>query len=173
MAFDDKYDQVNKLITLGKEKGYLLYDEVNDLLPSDVHSPEDLDDLLSVFDSEGIEVLESPRGKVAEKITLDKPEEVKSEETPEDVELDLTPGALDKTNDPVRMYLREMGTVPLLTREGEVEIAKRIERGQLNVFKALSRSPIVIHEMFALRAQLLAGERSIKEIVVFNDDELT
>jgi len=173
LAFDDKYDQVNKLITLGKEKGYLLYDEVNDLLPSDVHSPEDLDDLLSVFDSEGIEVLESPRGKVAEKITLDKPEEVKSEETPEDVELDLTPGALDKTNDPVRMYLREMGTVPLLTREGEVEIAKRIERGQLNVFKALSRSPIVIHEMFALRAQLLAGERSIKEIVVFNDDELT
>ncbi len=173
MAFDDKYDQVNKLITLGKEKGYLLYDEVNDLLPSDVHSPEDLDDLLSMFDSEGIEVLESPRVKSAEKLALDKTEEVKPEETPEDVELDLTPGALDKTNDPVRMYLREMGTVPLLTREGEVEIAKRIERGQLNVFKALSRSAIVIQEMFALRTQLGKGERSIKEIVVFNDDELT
>ena len=173
MAFDDKYDQVNKLITLGKEKGYLLYDEVNDLLPSDVHSPEDLDDLLSVFDSEGIEVLESPRGKSADKITLDKPEEAKPEEAADDVELDLTPGALDKTNDPVRMYLREMGTVPLLTREGEVEIAKRIERGQLNVFKALSRSPIVIQEMFALRSQLEKFERSIKEVVVFNDDELT
>ena len=172
MAFEDKYDQVNKLIILGKEKGYLLYDEVNDLLPSEVHSPEDLDDLLSMFDNEGIEVLEAPRVKSAEKLVLDKGEEVK-DETPEDVELDLTPGALDKTNDPVRMYLREMGTVPLLTREGEVEIAKRIERGQLNVFKALSRSPIVIQEMFELRTQLGKAERSIKEVVVFNDDELT
>jgi len=172
LAFEDKYDQVNKLIILGKEKGYLLYDEVNDLLPSEVHSPEDLDDLLSMFDNEGIEVLEAPRVKSAEKLVLDKGEEVK-DETPEDVELDLTPGALDKTNDPVRMYLREMGTVPLLTREGEVEIAKRIERGQLNVFKALSRSPIVIQEMFELRTQLGKAERSIKEVVVFNDDELT
>jgi len=172
LAFEDKYDQVNKLIILGKEKGYLLYDEVNDLLPSEVHSPEDLDDLLSMFDNEGIEVLEAPRVKSAEKLVLDKGEEVR-DETPEDVELDLTPGALDKTNDPVRMYLREMGTVPLLTREGEVEIAKRIERGQLNVFKALSRSPIVIQEMFELRTQLGKAERSIKEVVVFNDDELT
>ena len=167
MAFDDKYDQVGKLITLGKEKGYLLYDEVNDLLPSDVHSAEDLDDLLSMFDHAGIEVLESPRAKSDELL------EKGDEETGEDVELDLTPGALDKTNDPVRMYLREMGTVPLLTREGEVEIAKRIERGQLKVFKALSRSPIVILEMFKLREELKKGQRSIKEIVVFDDEELT
>lgn len=167
MAFDDKYDQVGKLITLGKEKGYLLYDEVNDLLPSDVHSAEDLDDLLSMFDHAGIEVLESPRAKSDELL------EKGDEETGEDVELDLTPGALDKTNDPVRMYLREMGTVPLLTREGEVEIAKRIERGQRKVFKALSRSPIVILEMFKLREELKKGQRSIKEIVVFDDEELT
>ena len=173
MAFDEKFDQVNKLITLGKEKGYLLYDEVNDLLPSDVHSAEELEGLLSMFDDAGIEVLESPRAKAAEKLGLDKPDELKPEEGVEDVELDLTPGALDKTNDPVRMYLREMGTVPLLTREGEVEIAKRIERGQLQVLKAQSRSPIVIHEMFALRQELQEGERSIKEVVVFNDDELT
>ena len=173
MAFDDKYDQVNKLIALGKEKGYLLYDQVNDLLPSDVHSPEDLDDLLSMFDREGIEVLESPRVKSAEKLALDKTEEIKPEETPEDVELDLAPGALDKTNDPVRMYLREMGTVPLLTREKEVEIARRIERFRLNVLKALSRSPIAVQEMFALRTQLEKGKKSIKEIVVFNHDELT
>jgi RNA polymerase primary sigma factor len=172
LAFDDKFDQVSKLITMGKEKGYLLYDEVNDLLPSDVHSAEDLDDLLSMFDNAGIEVLESPKPKSAEKIALEKSDE-KSDEGSEDVELDLSPGALDKTNDPVRMYLREMGTVPLLTREGEVEIAKRIERGQLNVLKALSRSPIVIQEMFALREQLESGNRSIKEVVVFNDDELT
>jgi RNA polymerase primary sigma factor len=173
LAFDEKFDQVNKLISLGKEKGYLLYDEVNDLLPSDVHSAEDLNDLLSMFDSEGIEVVDSPRAKAAEGLALDKPDEVKAEEAGEDVELDLTPGALDKTNDPVRMYLREMGTVPLLTREGEVEIAKRIERGQLNVLKALSRSPIVIHALFELAARLKLGQKSIKEVVVFDDDELT
>jgi RNA polymerase primary sigma factor len=167
LAFDDKYDQVGKLITLGKEKGYLLYDEVNDLLPSDVHTAEDLNDLLSMFDHAGIEVLESPKAK-SEDIS-DKGDE----ESSEDVELDLTPGALDKTNDPVRMYLREMGTVPLLTREGEVEIAKRIERGQLKVFKALSRAPIVILEMFGLREDLKKEQRSIKEIVVFDDEELT
>jgi len=171
LAFEDKYDQVTKLITLGKEKGYLLSDEVNDLLPSDVHSPEDLNDLLSMFDSEGIEILDAPRAK-SEHLGIDK-EEVRPDEGQEDLDLDLTPGSIDKTNDPVRMYLREMGTVPLLTREGEVEIAKRIERGQVAVFKALSRSPIVVQEMFALRSHLKAGERSIKEIVVFNDDELT
>ncbi len=173
MAFEDKFDQVSKLISLGKEKGYLLYNEVNDLLPSDVHSAEDLDDLLMMFDNAGIEVLESPRSKSAEGLALDKSEEAKMEEGGEDVELDLTPGALDKTNDPVRMYLREMGTVPLLTREGEVEIAKRIERGQLKVLKALSRSSIVIKAMFALRQQLTKGEVSIKEVVVIDDDELT
>jgi RNA polymerase primary sigma factor len=173
LAFDEKFDQVNKLITLGKEKGYLLYDEVNDLLPSDVHSAEDLDDLLSMFDSAGIEVIESPKAKSGDKLSLEKGEDSKSEEPSEDAELDLTPGALDKTNDPVRMYLREMGTVPLLTREGEVEIAKRIERGQLNVLKALSRSAIIIQEMFVLREDLAKGDRSIKEVVVFNDDELT
>jgi len=173
LAFDEKFDQVNKLISLGKEKGYLLYDEVNDLLPSDVHSAEDLSDLLSMFDSEGIEVVDSPRGKSSESIGLDKTDDLKPDEAGEDVELDLTPGALDKTNDPVRMYLREMGTVPLLTREGEVEIAKRIERGQMKVLKALSRSPIVIQTLFALARQLKAGEKSIKEVVVFDDDELT
>ncbi len=171
MAFDDKFDQVNKLISLGKEKGYLLYDEVNDLLPSDVHSAEDLDDLLSMFDNAGIEVLESPKAKIGEKLA--EKEEEKSEEAGEEVELDLTPGALDKTNDPVRMYLREMGTVPLLTREGEVEIAKRIERGQIKVLKALSRSPVVIQDLFSLRDELAEGRRSIKEVVVFDDDELT
>jgi RNA polymerase primary sigma factor len=173
LAFDEKFDQVNKLISLGKEKGYLLYDEVNDLLPSDVHSAEDLSDLLSMFDNEGIEVVDSPRGKSVEGIALDKTDDLKGDEAGEDVELDLTPGALDKTNDPVRMYLREMGTVPLLTREGEVEIAKRIERGQVKVFKALSRSPVVILALFATARQLKAGEKSIKEVVVFDDDELT
>jgi RNA polymerase primary sigma factor len=173
LAFDDKFDQVSKLISLGKEKGYLLYDEVNELLPSDVHSAEDLDDLLSMFDNAGIEVLDSPKGKSTDSLGLEKVDELKGDELAEDVELDLTPGALDKTNDPVRMYLREMGTVPLLTREGEVEIAKRIERGQLDVLKTLSRSPIVIQALFALREELANGDKTIKEVVVFDDDELT
>jgi RNA polymerase primary sigma factor len=165
LAFEDKFDQVSKLISMGREKGYLLYDEVNDLLPSDVHTAEDLDDMLTMFENAGIEVLESPKAKL-------EGEELKSEEA-EDIELDLTPGSLDKTNDPVRMYLREMGTVPLLTREGEVEIAKRIERGQINVLKALSRSPLTVQEMVAIREELSTARKSIKEVVVFNDDELT
>ena len=80
---------------------------------------------------------------------------------------------LEKTNDPVRMYLREMGTVPLLTREGEVEIAKRIERGQMRVMKAISRSPIVIREISALGEDLKRGVRNIKEVVIFDEEELT
>ncbi len=166
MAFDDKNDEVSKLIHMGKEKGYLLYDEVNDLLPSDVHSAEEIEDVLSMFDSAGIEVLDSPRTKV-------KDDEVKLDEAGEETDLDLTPGGLDKTNDPVRMYLREMGTVPLLTREGEVEIARRIERGQLSVLKALSRSPLTVQELMALRKELADGKRNIKEVVVFNEEELT
>src|SRR5437762_12046971 len=167
LSIEEKYDEVRQLISIGKEKGYLLYDEVNELLPADITSSDELDDLFSTFGSAGIEVVDSEKTYREDKL-LDR-----TGEGAEELELDLTPGALDKTNDPVRMYLREMGTVPLLTREGEVEIAKRIERGQLNVFKALSRSPIVIQEMFALRQELAKGERSVKEVVVFNDDELT
>ncbi len=169
MALDDKYDDIKKLIDTGKEKGYLTYDQVNDLIPHDVHSPEDLDDLLTTIGTQGIDVLEGPKLPSS---ALDKKFEEEGE-VGEDVELDLTPGALEKTNDPVRMYLREMGTVPLLTREGEVEIAKRIERGQLRVLKALSRSPIVINELLAMGEDLKKGVRSIKEVVTFDEEEIT
>jgi RNA polymerase primary sigma factor len=168
LALDDKFDDIKKLIDAGKEKGYLTYSEVNDLIPHDVHSPEDLDDLLTTIGTQGIDVLEGPAKLPSS--ALDKADEL---EAGEDVELDLTPGALEKTNDPVRMYLREMGTVPLLTREGEVEIAKRIERGQNRVLKALSRSPIVIREILALGEDLKRGVRSIKEIVTFDEEEIT
>ena len=168
MALDDKYEDIKKLIDTGKEKGYLTYDQVNDLIPHDVHSPEDLDDLLTTIGTQGIDVLEGPKLPSS---ALDK--KFDEEEMGEDVELDLTPGALEKTNDPVRMYLREMGTVPLLTREGEVEIAKRIERGQLRVLKALSRSPIVINELLAMGEDLKKGVRSIKEVVTFDEEEIT
>ena len=174
MAIEDKYDSVRQLILMGKERGYLLYDEVNDLLPAEVHSSEEIDDVLSAFDDAGIEILE----EAPKKPVVRAPEggeaatEEKSEDA-EEVELDLTPGALEKTNDPVRMYLREMGTVPLLTREGEVAIAKRIERGQLRVLKVLSRQPVVIKEVIALGEALRSDERGIKEIIQFDDDELT
>jgi RNA polymerase primary sigma factor len=166
LALEDKFDDIKKLIDAGKEKGYLTYDQVNDLIPGDVHSPDDLDDLLTTIGTQGIDVLDSGKGLPSEQ----KFEDI---EEGEDVELDLTPGALEKTNDPVRMYLREMGTVPLLTREGEVEIAKRIERGQLRVLKALSRSPIVIKEILALGEDLKRGVRSIKELVAFDEEEIT
>jgi RNA polymerase primary sigma factor len=169
LALDDKFDDIKKLIDVGKEKGYLTYNEVNDLLPNDLHSPEDLDDLLTTIGTQGIDILEGPKLPSA---ALDKKYDTEIE-AGEDVELDLTPGALEKTNDPVRMYLREMGTVPLLTREGEVEIAKRIERGQLRVLKALSRSPIVIREILAMGEDLKRGVRSIREVVVFDEEEIT
>ena len=166
MALDDKFDDIKKLIDAGKEKGYLTYDQVNDLIPGDVHSPDDLDDLLTTIGTQGIDVLDTAKGLPSE-------QKFEDLEEGEDVELDLTPGALEKTNDPVRMYLREMGTVPLLTREGEVAIAQRIERGQLTVLKTIARSPIVLKEVLAIGEDLRQGARSIKEIVQFDDEELT
>jgi RNA polymerase primary sigma factor len=180
LAIEEKYDQVRQLITMGKERGYLLYDEVNDILPAEVHSSEEIDDLLSTFERYGIDIYEDLAAAKAARATaepgLEAPEGESKDEIPvveEAAELDLTPGMLEKTNDPVRMYLREMGTVPLLTREGEVAIAKRIERGQLLVLKTITRSPIVLKELLAIGEDLRKGTRSIKEIVQFDDEELT
>ena len=160
----EKYE--DEIVEVGKEKGYLTFGEVNDLLPGEITSPDDLDDLLTTINTQGIELGERERGE-REKY------EPEAGEEGDDVELDLSPGTLEKTNDPVRMYLREMGTVPLLTREGEVEIAKRIERGQLRVMKAISRSPIVIREIVGLGEDLRRGVRNIKEVVTFDEEELT
>ncbi len=129
LSIEERYDEVRQLINIGKEKGYLLYDEVNEMLPSEITSSDELDDLFNTFGSAGIEVIDSDQKYLRDDV---KPID-RTQEGAEEVELDLTPGALDKTNDPVRMYLREMGTVPLLTREGEVEIARRIERGKLAI----------------------------------------
>ena len=174
VALEEKYDQVRQLVAMGKERGYLLYDEVNDILPPEVHSSEEIDDLLSTFERYGIDVYEDPSTAKAALAAADPSDvvEVKEEAAQED-ELDLTPGTLEKTNDPVRMYLREMGTVPLLTREGEVAIAKRIERGQLLVLKTISRAPLILKELLQVGEDLRNGSRSIKEIVQFDDEELT
>ncbi|MGA7624626.1 MAG: RNA polymerase sigma factor RpoD [Candidatus Acidiferrales bacterium] len=177
VALEEKYDQVRQLIAMGKERGYLLYDEVNDILPPEVHSSEEIDDLLSTFERYGIDVYEDLASAKAALATADADSAEPTKElevvASEDGELDLTPGSLEKTNDPVRMYLREMGTVPLLTREGEVAIAKRIERGQLLVLKTITRAPLILKELLQVGEDLRNGSRSIKEIVQFDDEELT
>ena len=179
VGLEEKYDAVRQLIAIGKERGYLLYDEVNDSLPAEVHSSEEIDDLLTTFERNGIEIYEdqasAKAARAVEVSTAPGEREAGGKEDAHegDGDLDLTPGSLEKTNDPVRMYLREMGTVPLLTREGEVTIAKRIERGQLVVMKSVTRSPIVIKELIAVGDDLRKGGRSIKEIVQFDDEELT
>jgi RNA polymerase primary sigma factor len=160
LSIEERYDEVRQLITMGKEKGYLLYEEVNDMLPGDISSSDELDDIFSMFGSMGIEVVDSEQ-RLREK----------SEE--DGAELDLTPGTLDKTNDPVRMYLREMGTVPLLTREGEVEIAKRIERGKNAVLRAIARTSMAAHEVDRLRERLQAREINVRDAVVYNEEEVT
>jgi RNA polymerase primary sigma factor len=143
---------------------------VNDLIPSDVRSPEDLDDVLATIGTLGIDVLERQSKLPSSVLKRTFEEEV---EPGGGLGLDLVPGAVEQTDDPIRIYLREMGVVPLLTREGEVDIAKRIERGQLRVLKALSRSPIVIRQVLAIGEDLKRGVRSIKEIVVFDEEEIT
>ena len=142
-------------------------DEVNELLPQDAQSPQEVDDLLGSIATRGLDVVEgesaSPYSALERRLAQDS----------EEVELDLTPGAPDSASDPVRVYLREMGASPLLTREEEVEIAKRIERGQVTSMKALSRSPIVIQQVLALGEDLKRGLRSIKDLVAFDEEEIT
>ncbi len=163
MATEEKYGRLKQLMEVGKEKGFVLYDEVNELLAEDFPSSgREFEDLLSDLDSAGVEILEEP------KLDFEKKEE------PDDFgDLELAQDAGDKTNDPVRMYLREMGTVPLLTREGEIELAKRNERGQWSVRKALSRSPLVIREIIQLGDDLRHAVNSVKDILVLPEFVIT
>jgi RNA polymerase primary sigma factor len=173
---EDEFGHVQQLILLGKERGYLLYDEVNDSLPAEVNSSAEIDDLLSILERQGIEIHEDlATANLARAATnaTEGPEPDLREELGSEASLDLSSGVDTKSQDPVRIYLREMGSVPLLTREGEVVIAKRIEQGQLVVMKVITRSPIVIRELIAVGEDLRKGARSIKEIVQFDDEELT
>ena len=177
LVIEEKYDQVRHLISIGRERGYLLYAEVNDILPPEVRSSEEIDEMLSAFERYGINIYEDAASAeatrdVAEGIDFGAVEP--KEELPiEDRELDLTPGTLEKTNDPVRSYLREMGTVPLLTRESEVVLAKRFERGHLLVLKTITRAPLIVKELLQVGEDLRNDSRSIKEIIQFDDEELT
>ena len=168
LSIEDRFEEVRQLIIVGKEKGFLLYDEVSDVLPPELTSnPDDLEELFTAFGNAGIDIVD------AEKSYVQRDSLEREDGETDRPELDLTPGALDKTNDPVRMYLREMGTVPLLTREGEVSIAKRIEQGKLSVIKSISRMPAITKAVIRMGDQLRAGERTIRELVIFNDEEIT
>jgi len=174
------HEQVRNLITVGKERGYLLSEEVEQVLPAELHSTEEIDDLLSTFERIGISLYEDLAAAKAARATVDP---IVSESpagewndkiaVAEDGDLDLTPGMLDKNNDPVRLYLREMGSVPLLKRQDEVAIAKRMERGHLMVLKSISRSPIVLKELISVGEELRNGTLSIKKIIQFDQEELT
>ena len=177
---EEMHEQVRNLISVGKERGYLLSEEVEQVLPAELHSTEEIDDLLSTFERIGISLYEDLAAAKAARATVDP---IVSESpaadwndkaaAAEEGELDLTPGMLDKNNDPVRLYLREMGSVPLLKRQDEVAIAKRMERGHLMVLKSISRSPIVLKELINVGEELRNGTLSIKKIIQFDQEELT
>ncbi len=162
MAIDDKLDGLQRLVQIGKEKGYVLYDEVSDVLPGDLAGGASLDEVLSGLDVAGIEILEEPKDF-----------EKKLEEGEEPLDIELPAGVGEKINDPVRMYLREMGTVPLLTRDGEVEIARRIERGQWTVLRSLSRAPLAIQEILLMAEEVANDALSARDIVQISEPILT
>ena len=165
----EKYEGMKELITLGREKGYLLYDEVNSVLPDHINSSKDLDSIFSLFGDAGIEVIDSEKIlEVGKRRTRSQEAEEGREQKP-----DTAAESLEKTDDPVRMYLREMGTVPLLTWPGEVEIAKRMEKGKKSVLKALSHSPIVVRRISEYGDQLRKNTLRIKSLVKFSEDEIT
>src|SRR5512132_4437159 len=161
---------MDRLLQLGGDKKFLSYDDLNRELPENVVSPDDIEDVLQKLDASNIHVADSDERLIEQAAAISTEEE----ESDEDLELDLSAGALEKTNDPVRLYLREMGVVPLLTREGEVAIAKRIERGQLKTQKAIARSPIAVREVLRTGEDLQAGRINIRDTVTFSEQaELT
>jgi RNA polymerase primary sigma factor len=170
---NEKYsDEVEKLLEMGKEKEYLTFDDINRLLPPELNSADDIEAIFDVIGAEGIAISENDEKFLDTAATADSNGDGKMDSvTEEEIDLDLTTGILDKTNDPVRLYLREMAVVPLLTRDGEVSIARRIERGRLRIHKAISRAPICIEEMIEIGERLRNGELHIKEIVTFNEQE--
>ncbi|MBL8205312.1 MAG: RNA polymerase sigma factor RpoD [Blastocatellia bacterium] len=171
MNMDEKTDyDVEKLLEMGKDKSFLSYDDINNELPEGLVSPDDIEDIFASLGAEGIVIGDSDDKFLEAAATMGS--DKKMDESDEgEVEIDLSPGTLDKTNDPVRLYLREMGVVPLLTREGEVAIAKRIERGKIKAQKAISRSPIAITELIRVGKELEVGELVIREVVQFTEQE--
>ncbi|HEU5092870.1 MAG TPA: RNA polymerase sigma factor region1.1 domain-containing protein, partial [Nitrospira sp.] len=168
--------EVKKLITIGKEKGFLTYDELNSTLPAEVVSSDQFGSIMAMFGEMDIEIIEASDGdrvqKRSEGEVGEDVEEVESDSEEEnDKAIDLTPGALSRTDDPVRLYLKEMGSVALLSREGEIEIAKRIEEGKKDIASVIYGMPMTIEFVLALRDQLKNAQIDVREIVPVQETE--
>ncbi len=187
MAKPELLGEVKKLISMGKEKGFLTYDELNSTLPAEVVSSEQFGSIMTMFGEMDIEIVDAPEGERIRKArdnedSNEEAEDVEAEsgagsgeenekEEKEEKEIDLTPGALSRTDDPVRLYLKEMGSVALLSREGEIEIAKRIEEGKKDIASVIYGMPMTIEFVLALYDQLKNGSIDVREIVPIVETE--
>ncbi|HET9607801.1 MAG TPA: RNA polymerase sigma factor RpoD [Nitrospira sp.] len=178
MAKQELLVEVKKLISIGKEKGFLTYDELNSTLPAEVVSSEQFGSIMTMFGEMDIEIVDAPEGERQQKPRSTAEPEEPSEEADEgdagedsEKEIDLTPGALSRTDDPVRLYLKEMGSVALLSREGEIEIAKRIEEGKRDIAFVIYGMPMTIEFILSLRDQLKNGKIDVREIVPIQETE--
>ncbi len=165
--YDEKEDLMDRLLAIGKRKKFLSLDELHREIPENMMSPDDLEDVMERLEGANISVAENDAQLLERASNMALDEETEEDVDEDELDLDLSAGALDKSNDPVRLYLREMGIVPLLTREGEVVIAKRIERGQIKTRKAITRSPIAVERLLKIGDDLAAGKASIRETVAF------
>jgi len=169
MPKEELLGEVKKLISIGKEKGYLTYDELNSTLPAEMVSSEQLNNLMTIFGEMDIEIVDAAEGDRYQKMADGEEAAETTEEAEEseenEKEIDLTPGVLSRTDDPVRLYLKEMGSVALLSREGEIEIAKRIEEGKKDIATAVFGMPMTIQHVLSLRDKLKTGKISIRDIV--------
>ena len=183
MAKQELLGEVKKLIAIGKEKGFLTYDELNSTLPAEVVSSEQFGSIMTMVGDMDIEIGDAPEGERIKKARDAEEASEDSEgsdsgggdenekEEKEEKEIDLTPGALSRTDDPVRLYLKEMGSVALLSREGEIEIAKRIEEGTKDISAVIYGMPMTIEFVLALRDQLKNGTIDVREIVPIVETE--
>lgn len=165
MGNENKSKELERLISMGKEKGYLTYGEVNDILPPHIVDENQIDDVMTMFGEMDIDIVEDGAAKA--------PASKDSEDEEEEEEREYEPGTIGKANDPVRLYLREMGSVSLLTREGEIEIAKRIELGENEVINATCNTDFAIREILSLSEKLQAEAVKLKDIVKGVDEEET
>lgn len=181
MSKEEKLDEVKQLISLGKEKGYLTYEELNNALPVDLLSSEQIDSIMVMFGEMEIEVIDpedAGRFQRLPAVAEEAESEVEAEEAESEIsgdeksrEIDLTPGAVGRTDDPVRLYLKEIGSVPLLSREGETEIAKKIEEGKRDISTTIFGMPMSMEEVLKLGASLRAEEVSLKDVIPIPEED--